>query len=76
MREGHLEILEVLLKAGASQPGCEQALLETSIHGRARFVELLMESDLIRPHVSLHAFVTACARGFTDVVDAMMKVIC
>ncbi|CAO2820221.1 unnamed protein product [Amaranthus hypochondriacus] len=32
-----------------------------------------MGSDLIRPHVSLHAFVTACARGFTDVVDAMMK---
>ncbi|XP_021771247.1 uncharacterized protein LOC110735376 [Chenopodium quinoa] len=73
VREGHLEIVKVLLKAGASQPACEQALLEASIHGRARFVELLMGSDLIRPHVALHAFVTACGRGFTDVVDTMIK---
>lgn len=64
----------MLLKAGSSQPACEQALLEASIHGRARFVEVLMGSDLIRPHVALHAFVTACGRGFTDVVDTMMKV--
>lgn len=75
VREGHLEILKVLVKAGASQPACEQALLEASKHGRARFVELLMESDLIRPHVALHAFITACCRGFTDVVDTMIKVL-
>ncbi|KAK9715937.1 hypothetical protein RND81_06G199800 [Saponaria officinalis] len=73
VREGHLDILEVLLKAGASQPACEQALLEASIHGRAIFTELLMRSDLIRPHVALHAFVTACGRGFTDVVETMLK---
>ncbi|KAL9247057.1 hypothetical protein vseg_020528 [Gypsophila vaccaria] len=73
VREGHLDILEVLLKAGASQPACEQALLEASIHGRAIFVELLMRSDFIRPHVAEHAFVTACGRGFTDVVETMMK---
>ncbi|KAJ8428166.1 hypothetical protein Cgig2_028286 [Carnegiea gigantea] len=73
VREGYLEILEVLLKAGASQPACEEALMEASSHGRASFVELLMGSDLIRPHVALHAFVTACARGFTDVVESMIK---
>lgn len=74
VREGHLEILEILLKAGASQPACEEALLEASCHGRgARFVELLMGSDLIRPHISVHALVTACCRGFTDVVDALLK---
>lgn len=73
VRESQLEILEVLVKAGASQPACEDALLEASFHGRARFVELLMGSDLIRPRVSLHAFVTACARGYNDVVDTMMK---
>ncbi|KAH9626748.1 hypothetical protein KSS87_022062 [Heliosperma pusillum] len=73
VREGHIDILEVLVKAGASQPACEQALLEASIHGRAKFTELLMRSDLIRPHVAVHAFVTACGRGFTEVVETMIK---
>ncbi|CAK9181541.1 unnamed protein product [Ilex paraguariensis] len=40
VREGHLEILEILLKAGASQAACEEALLEASCHGRARLVEV------------------------------------
>ncbi|XAR51979.1 hypothetical protein NMG60_11006801 [Bertholletia excelsa] len=73
VREGHLEILEILLKAGASQPACEEALLEASYHGRARLAELLMRSDLIRPHIAVHALVTACCRGFTDVVDVLIK---
>lgn len=74
MREGHLEILEILLKAGASQPACEEALLEASCHGHARLVELLIASDLIRPHIAVHAIVTASCRGFVDVVDTFMKV--
>ncbi|XP_002509549.2 ankyrin repeat domain-containing protein 50 [Ricinus communis] len=73
VREGRLEILEILLKAGASQPACEEALLEASCHGQARLVELLMSSDLIRPHVAVHALVTACCRGFVDVVDTLAK---
>ena len=74
VREGHLEILEILLKAGASQPACEEALLEASCHGQARLAELLMGSDLIRPHVGVHALVTACCRGFVEVVETLMKV--
>ncbi|KAL3723000.1 hypothetical protein ACJRO7_035223 [Eucalyptus globulus] len=73
VREDHLEILEILLKAGATQSACEEALLEGSCHGRARLVELLMGSDLIRPHVAVHALVTASFRGFTDVVDTLIK---
>ncbi|OVA15407.1 Ankyrin repeat [Macleaya cordata] len=73
VREGHLEILEILLKAGASQLACEEALLEASYHGRARLTELLMGSDMIRPHVAVHALVTACCRGFVEVVDKLMK---
>ncbi|KAF3435204.1 hypothetical protein FNV43_RR22291 [Rhamnella rubrinervis] len=73
VREGHQEILEILLKAGASQPACEEALLEASCHGRARLAELLMSSDLIRPHVAVHALVTACCRGFVDFVDTLIK---
>lgn len=74
VREDHLEILEILLKAGASQSACEEALLEASCHGQARLAELLMGSDLIRPHVAVHSLVTACCRGFVDVVDTLMKV--
>lgn len=73
-REGHLEILEILLKAGACQPACEEALLEASCHGNAKLVELLMASDLIRPHLAVHSIVIACCRGFVDVVDTLMKV--
>ncbi|KAA0056596.1 ankyrin-3 [Cucumis melo var. makuwa] len=73
VRECHIEILEILLKAGASQPACEEALLESSCHGHARSAELLMGSDLIRPHVAVHALVTACCRGFIDVVDTLLK---
>ncbi|XP_022990975.1 ankyrin-1 [Cucurbita maxima] len=73
VREGHLEILEILLKAGASQPACEEALLESSCHGHARSAELLMGSDLVRPHIAVHALVTACCRGFVDVVDTLLK---
>ncbi|MBA0666242.1 hypothetical protein Goklo_002680 [Gossypium klotzschianum] len=73
VRECRLEILEILLKTGASQPACEEALLEASCHGQARLAELLMGSDLIRPHVAVQAFVTACCRGFAEVVNTLMK---
>ncbi|XP_024974972.1 serine/threonine-protein phosphatase 6 regulatory ankyrin repeat subunit A-like [Cynara cardunculus var. scolymus] len=74
VREGHLEIFEILIKAGASQPCCEEALLEASCHGRGgKFIELLMASDMIRPHIAVHALVTACCRGFIDVVDVLLK---
>ncbi|XP_071695515.1 uncharacterized protein [Rutidosis leptorrhynchoides] len=74
VREGHLEIFEILLKAGASQPSCEEALLEASCQGRSgKFIELLIESDLIRPHIVVHALVIACCRGFIDVVDILLK---
>ncbi|KAK7395891.1 hypothetical protein VNO78_16471 [Psophocarpus tetragonolobus] len=73
VREGHYSILEILVKAGASQPACEEALLEASCHGQARCVELLMSSDLIRPHIAVHALVTASCRGFVDVVETLIK---
>ncbi|TYI30436.1 hypothetical protein ES332_A05G387600v1 [Gossypium tomentosum] len=73
VREGRLEILEILLKTGASQPACEEALLEASCHGQARLAELLMGSDLIRPRVAVQALITACCRGFAEVVNTLMK---
>ncbi|XP_027101948.2 uncharacterized protein [Coffea arabica] len=73
VREGNLEILEILLKAGASQSACEEALLEASCHGHSKLAELLMASDLIRPHIAVQALVTACCRGFMDVINSLMK---
>ncbi|GMI86858.1 hypothetical protein like AT5G14230 [Hibiscus trionum] len=40
---------------------------------KERLAELLMGSDLIRPHVAIHALVTSCCRGFVEVVDTLMK---
>ncbi|KAM7487164.1 hypothetical protein LguiB_024648 [Lonicera macranthoides] len=73
VREGHLEILEILLKGGAAQPACEEALLEASYLGQGRPAELLMGSDMIRPHIAVHALATASCRGFLDVVDTLIK---
>ncbi|XP_065875249.1 uncharacterized protein [Euphorbia lathyris] len=73
VREGHLDVLEVLMKCGASQEACEEALLEACYLGQARLAGLLMSSDLIRPQVAVHALVSACCRGFVNVVDALIK---
>ncbi|XP_059657725.1 uncharacterized protein LOC132304179 isoform X3 [Cornus florida] len=73
VREGHIEILEMLLNGGASQTACEEALLEASYVGQTRPAELLMGSDMIRPHVAVHALVTASCRGFVDVVETLIK---
>ncbi|GMH31208.1 hypothetical protein Nepgr_033051 [Nepenthes gracilis] len=53
-----LEILEILLKIKVSQPTYEEALFVASYHGCTRFVELFIGSDLIWPHVLVHALIT------------------
>ncbi|CAN8275354.1 unnamed protein product [Cochlearia groenlandica] len=73
VREEHFKVLEILLKAGASQPACEEALVSASCHGRSRFAELLMGTDLIQPHVVVHALTTAYCRGFVDVIETLLK---
>lgn len=74
VREGHIEVLEMLLNSGAAQAACEEALLEACYLGRARPAELLIGSDMIRPHVAVHALVTASSRGFVDFVETLIKV--
>lgn len=73
-REGHCGILDMLLKAGASQKACEDALLEASLCGEAAAVQLLICSDMARPDAAAHALVSACCRGFLDVVTMLIKV--
>ncbi|KAE8687939.1 kinase family protein [Hibiscus syriacus] len=73
VREGHLEILEVLIDSGACQEACEEALLESSYLGYAKLVERLMATDMIRPQAALRALVSACCRGFVYFVDMLIK---
>ncbi|WZZ30620.1 hypothetical protein YC2023_014021 [Brassica napus] len=73
VREGHLEVLEILLKVGASQPACEEALMGANYHGRPGLAEVLMGTDLIWPQFAVHALATACCRGFVDVAGNLLK---
>ncbi|KAK8928486.1 hypothetical protein KSP39_PZI017918 [Platanthera zijinensis] len=73
VREGREEAVELLVKAGAGQDACEEAALEASRHGKARLVDLIMGSELVRPRVAVHALVTAASHGFVDVVDTFLK---
>ncbi|GLT86624.1 hypothetical protein SLE2022_047520 [Rubroshorea leprosula] len=73
VREGQMEVLEVLIKSGACQEACEEALMAASYLGYAGFVGQLMASDLIRPQVAVHALISASCRGFVDIVDTFTK---
>ncbi|KAK1294195.1 hypothetical protein QJS10_CPA16g00190 [Acorus calamus] len=72
-REGHKDALEVLIRAGASQEACEEALLEAARHGRAGIAAVLMGSDMAKPHTAVRALVTAACHGHVEVVDTLMK---
>lgn len=72
--EGHCALLEMLLKAGASQSACEHALLEACLCGQARAAELLICSEMIGSSVAQHALVSASCRGYVDVADTLIKV--
>lgn len=74
VRSDHFEILEVLIKAEVSQPACEEALLEASYVGRPKHAELLLGTNIISPQVAVHALVTACCRGFLDVIKVLLTV--
>ncbi|KAK9060180.1 hypothetical protein SSX86_020884 [Deinandra increscens subsp. villosa] len=72
-RGSYVEILELLIESGASQLACEEALIEASHIGLANVAKVLMESELIRANVAVHALVNASCRGFVDVVDTLLK---
>lgn len=73
-REGHCVLLEMLLKAGASQSACEDAFLEACLCGQAKAAELLICLEIMGPDVAKHALVSASCRGFVDVVTTLIKV--
>lgn len=73
-REGHCVLLDMLLKAGASQLACEDALLEACLCGQAKASELLICSEMTGPDVAQQALVSASCRGFVDVVTTLIKV--
>ncbi|KAG9455469.1 hypothetical protein H6P81_008373 [Aristolochia fimbriata] len=71
--EGNKSVLDMLVKAGASQPACEEALFEASLCGQAQAVEILTQSEMIRPNALVHAVMSASCRGFVDVITTLIK---
>lgn len=72
-REGHTEVLSILLKSGAYQPACEEAFLEACLAGQAKTADLLMKWELARPEVLTSALIHASSRGFLDIVELLEK---
>jgi hypothetical protein len=73
-REGHVNILQMLLEYRASQDACEDALVEASSLGETEIVQLLISSAIVGPTALSHAIVIASSRGFVDVINALLKV--
>ena len=73
-REGHINVLQMLLECGASQEACEDALVEATSLGETEIVRLLISSGVVRPTALAHATVIASSRGFVDVITALLEV--
>lgn len=72
-REGHGEVLSILLKAGAYQPAREEAFLEACLAGQVETTELLMKWEMARAEILASALIHASSRGFLDVVELLVK---
>ncbi|KAL3698546.1 hypothetical protein R1sor_012622 [Riccia sorocarpa] len=72
-REGHDQVLDLLLRAGAHQEAVEDALLEACLYGHVKAAELLIGSEMTRPEVLAQALIHASSRGFVDVVATLIK---
>lgn len=67
----------MLLKAAASKPACEHALLEACLCGQANAVQLLICSEMTGPDapVAHHALVSATCRGYLQVASTLIQVL-
>uniref|UniRef100_A0A0D9VFP4 Uncharacterized protein n=1 Tax=Leersia perrieri TaxID=77586 RepID=A0A0D9VFP4_9ORYZ len=72
-REGNINILEMLIQAGATQEACEDSLSEASLFAEVESIRLLVCSEMIRPEAAAHALVTASSRGFDNVVVILLQ---
>jgi ankyrin repeat protein len=72
-REGHEEVMRALLKAGASQAACEEALLEACLSGQRKMAELLVSWEMARPDILASALIHASSRGLVDIVELLIK---
>ncbi|KAI5075121.1 hypothetical protein GOP47_0009197 [Adiantum capillus-veneris] len=72
-REGHPEVLSILLKAGSSQPACEEALLEACLSGQVNMADFLISWEMARVEVQTNALIRASSRGLVGVVELLIK---
>ncbi|KAJ3706216.1 hypothetical protein LUZ61_009921 [Rhynchospora tenuis] len=72
-REGHIDILGMLMEYGASQDACEDALIEATSLDQTEVVRLLISSEMVGPMALAHATVIASSRGFVDVITVLLE---
>ncbi|KAH7443234.1 hypothetical protein KP509_02G026800 [Ceratopteris richardii] len=72
-RQGHYEVLNILLKAGSSQPACEEALLEACLSGQVKMAEFLINWEMARSEVLTSALIRASSRGLVGIVELLIK---
>lgn len=72
-REGHYEVLSILLKAGSSQPACEEAFLEACLSGQVNMAELLISWEMVRMEVLTSALIHSSSRGLVSIVELLIK---
>ncbi|CAL5058400.1 unnamed protein product [Urochloa decumbens] len=72
-REGNINVLEMLILAGATQEACEDALSEASVFGEAEAVRILVSSEVLGSEAMSHALVTAASRGFDDILIILLQ---
>jgi hypothetical protein len=74
-REGNIDVLKMLLLAGATQEACEDALSEACLFGEVEAVRILVSSEMLGIEAMARALVTACWRGFDDISVILLQVL-
>jgi hypothetical protein len=74
-REGNIDVLKMLLLAGATQEACEDALSEACLFGEVEAVRILVSSEMLGIEAMARALVTACSRGFDDISVILLQVL-
>ncbi|TVU30159.1 hypothetical protein EJB05_21768, partial [Eragrostis curvula] len=72
-REGNIDVLEMLLLAGATQEACEDALSEACLFNEVEAVRILISSEMLGTEAMAHALVTASSRGFDDIAVILLQ---
>jgi hypothetical protein len=71
----NIDVLKMLLLAGATQEACEDALSEACLFGEVEAVRILVSSEMLGTEAMTRALVTACSRGSDDISIILLQVL-